>query len=67
MKALVPDGPGRKAIRGHPGRVLARWSTRADLVVTGRPGDPRRARLGSIQHSLLSHAHGAIVIVPSLS
>jgi nucleotide-binding universal stress UspA family protein len=56
----------QQIIRGHPGRVLARWSTRADLVVIGRHGDPRRARLGSIQHPLLSHAHGAIVIVPSL-
>jgi nucleotide-binding universal stress UspA family protein len=55
----------QQVIRGHPGRVLARWSTRADLVVIGRHGDPHRARLGSIQHPLLSHAHGAIGIVPS--
>jgi len=55
----------QQVIRGHPGRVLARWSTRADLVVIGRHGDPHRARLGSIQHPLLSHAHGAIAIVPS--
>ena len=44
-----------------PGR-----SAGADLVVIGRHGGPHRARLGSIQHPLLSHAHGAIAVVPSL-
>jgi len=53
-------------VRGHPGRVLAAYTARADLVVIGRHGDPGRARLGSIQHPLLSHAHGPIAIVPSI-
>ena len=35
-------------------------------VVIGRHGGPRRARLGSIQHPRLSHAHGVIAVVPSL-
>lgn len=56
----------QQVIRGHPGRVLARRSAGADLVVIGRHGGPHRARLGSIQHPLLSHAHGAIAVVPSL-
>jgi hypothetical protein len=61
-----PEVPvSQQVIRGHPGRVLARRSARAGLVVIGRHGDPGRARLGSIQHPLLSHAHGAVAVVPS--
>ncbi len=62
-----PEVPVTQAIvRGHPGRVLAGYTARADLLVIGRHGDPHRARLGSIQHPLLSHAHGPIAIVPSI-
>jgi len=48
-------------IRGHPARVLANYSARADLVVIGRHG----GGIGSIQHALLDHAHGPVAIVPS--
>jgi nucleotide-binding universal stress UspA family protein len=52
---------------GHPGRILAELSTRADLTVLGG-----RARNGAghrgpsmVTHALLSHAHGPVVTVPS--
>ena len=48
-------------IRGHPARVLANYSARADLVVIGRHG----GGIGSTQHALLDHAHGPVAIVPS--
>ena len=47
-------------IRGHPARVLANYSARADLVVIGRHG----SGIGSIQHALLDHAHGPVAVVP---
>ena len=53
-------------IHGHPARVLASYSARADLVVLGRhtthgalPG------LGAVRHAVLNHAHGPVVTVPS--
>jgi nucleotide-binding universal stress UspA family protein len=49
-------------IRGHPARILANYSVRADLVVIGRHGDPG---IGSIQHALLDHARGPVAVVPS--
>jgi nucleotide-binding universal stress UspA family protein len=49
-------------IRGHPARVLANYSVRADLVVIGRHGDPG---IGSVQHALLDHARGPVAVVPS--
>ena len=49
-------------IHGHPARVLANYSARADLVVIGRHGDPG---IGSIQHALLDHARGPVAVVPS--
>jgi nucleotide-binding universal stress UspA family protein len=49
-------------IRGHPARVLANYSARADLVVIGKHGDPG---IGSIQHTLLDHARGPVAVVPS--
>jgi nucleotide-binding universal stress UspA family protein len=49
-------------VRGHPARMLASYSYRADLVVIGRHGDPG---IGSIQHALLDHARGPVAIVPS--
>jgi nucleotide-binding universal stress UspA family protein len=49
-------------IRGHPARVLANYSVRADLVVIGRHGDPG---IGSVQHALLDHARGPVAVIPS--
>jgi nucleotide-binding universal stress UspA family protein len=56
----------RDFVHGHPGRILAGLSARADLVVLGRhtahgplPG------LGAVRHSVLNHAHGPVVTVPS--
>ena len=46
-------------VHGHPGRVLAGLSARADLVVLGRHGTGRAV------HAVLSHAHGPVAIVPS--
>jgi nucleotide-binding universal stress UspA family protein len=58
-----PDVPVRQdVIRGHPGRVLANYSYRADLVVIGRHGHPG---IGSTQHALLDHARGPVAVVPS--
>ena len=48
-------------IHGHPARVLANYSPRADLVVIGRHSDPG---IGSIQHALLDHARGPVAVVP---
>jgi nucleotide-binding universal stress UspA family protein len=64
-------------IRGHPGRVLASYSARADLVVLGRhgsvsgpgsagvPRDPGGPGVGSIVYAVLDHAHGPVAIVPA--
>ncbi len=49
-------------IRGHPARVLANYSVRADLFVIGMHVDPS---IGSIQHALLDHARGPVAVVPS--
>ena len=53
-------------IHGHPARVLASYSGRADLVVLGRHGHPADAGpgIGSIQHAVLDHAHGPVAVVP---
>ncbi len=54
-------------IRGHPGRVLASYSARTDLVVLGRHGHPAGPGpgIGSVQHAVLDHAHGPVAVVPS--
>lgn len=54
-------------IHGHPGRVLAGLSARADLVVLGRHSTHDGARPGParVVHAVLSHAHGPVVTVPS--
>ena len=58
-----PSVPVRRdVVRGHPGRVLADYSARADLVVIGRHDHPG---VGSIQHALLDHARGPVAVVPS--
>ncbi|MGH3253732.1 MAG: universal stress protein [Trebonia sp.] len=52
-------------VHGHPARVLASYSVRADLVVIGRHAGPRgEPGIGGIQHALLSHARGPVAIVP---
>jgi nucleotide-binding universal stress UspA family protein len=54
---------GCEAVRGHPARVLAGASARADLVVLGhRPGG---STLGPVIHAVLGHAHGPVASVPS--
>ena len=46
--------------------MLAEYSARADLIVIGRHGGSRaRTAVGSVQHALLSHAHGPVAVVPS--
>ena len=49
-------------IHGHPARVLASYSARADLVVIGRHDG---SIIGSTQHVLLEHARGPVAVVPS--
>jgi nucleotide-binding universal stress UspA family protein len=53
-------------IHGHPARVLASYSARADLVVLGRHGHPEGTApgIGSIQHAVLDHAHGPVAVIP---
>jgi nucleotide-binding universal stress UspA family protein len=55
-----------EVVHAHPGRVLAGASARADLVVLGRhiPGGPHAPGVGSVTHSVLSHAHGPVVSIP---
>lgn len=54
-------------VHGHPGRVLAALSARADLVVIGRHARHGRALPGParVAHAVLNHAHGPVVTVPS--
>ena len=56
-------------IHGHPARVLAGYSARADLIVLGRHGHPSGVGpgIGSIQHAVLDHAHGPVAVIPSSS
>ena len=52
-------------IHGHPGRMLAEVSARADLVVIGRrAAAASESGTRSVAHALLSHAHGPVAIVP---
>ena len=59
----------RSVVHGHPGRVLADLSARADLVVLGRHGahDRRVPGPARVIHAVVSHAHGSVVIVPPQS
>ena len=54
-------------IHGHPARVLASYSARADLVVLGRHGHPEGVGpgIGSIQHAVLDHARGPVAVIPA--
>ena len=56
----------RDVVHGHPGRVLADLSARADLVVLGRHGANDRLVPGPARviHAVLSHARGPVVVVP---
>ena len=60
-----PDVPASaEVMHAHPGRLLAGASARADLVVLGRHGSGIGPGIGSVTHSVLSHAHGPVVSVP---
>ena len=50
-------------VHGHPGRILAGLSARADLVVLGRKAAHHGP--GAVTHAVLNHAHGTIVTVPA--
>jgi len=52
-------------MHGHPGRVLAGLSARADLVVIGRHAHRMVPGPARIVHTVLSHAHGPVATVPS--
>jgi nucleotide-binding universal stress UspA family protein len=56
----------RDVVHGHPGRVLADLSARADLVVLGRHSANERLVPGPARviHAVLSHSHGPVAIVP---
>jgi nucleotide-binding universal stress UspA family protein len=62
-----PDVPVREDIvQGHPARVLASCTARADLVVIGRRGGHDSGpAIGAVQHGVLNHAHGPVAIVPA--
>lgn len=56
----------RDVVPGHPARMLACYSARADLVVIGRHDGPGTGPpVGSVQHTLLNHARGPVAIVPA--
>lgn len=61
-----PAVPVREdVVRGHPGRVLASYTARSDLVVIGRHGGHATGpAIGAVQHAVLNHAHGPVAIVP---
>ena len=51
---------------GHPARVLADYSSRADLLVIGRhPHAEGHLRLAAIQYPVLAHAHTPVAVIPS--
>ena len=63
-RAKYPDVPvSHDVVHGHPGRILAGLSARADLVVLGRHAAHHGP--GAVTHAVLNHAHGPIVTVPS--
>jgi nucleotide-binding universal stress UspA family protein len=69
-RAGYPDvDASRDVVRGHPGRVLADLSARADLVVLGRHSANGRLVPGPARviHAVLSHARGPVVTVPQQS
>ena len=69
-RGKYPDvDASRDVVHGHPGRVLADLSARADLVVLGRHSATDRLVPGPARviHAVLSHAHGPVVTVPAQS
>jgi nucleotide-binding universal stress UspA family protein len=52
-------------VHGHPGRALVSLSEHADLVVIGRHGHSGLPGPGAVRHAVLTHAHGAVAVVPS--
>ena len=64
-----PDVTVREdVVHGHPARVLASYTARADLVVIGRHGGHDTGpAIGAVQHGVLNHAHGPVAIVPAKS
>ena len=63
-RAKYPDVQvSHDVMRGHPGRILAGLSARADLVVLGRHAAHHGS--GAVIHHVLNHAHGPIATVPS--
>ena len=63
-----PDVPvSTDVVHGHPGRALVGLSARADLVVIGRHAEhPGLPGPGSVRHAVLNHAHGPVVVVPTV-
>jgi nucleotide-binding universal stress UspA family protein len=60
-----PEVHGRMSCAA-PGRVLALYAARTDLVVIGRSARGGTGPvIGAVQHSLLGHARGPVVVVPS--
>jgi nucleotide-binding universal stress UspA family protein len=57
----------QEVVHGHPGRVLAGFSARADLTVLGdhAPQGADTRGPGTVTHAVLNHAHGPVVTVPS--
>jgi nucleotide-binding universal stress UspA family protein len=52
-------------VHGHPARMLAEVSARADVVVIGRRPDwATGSGTRSVVHALLSHARGPVTVVP---
>jgi nucleotide-binding universal stress UspA family protein len=63
-RSKYPDVPvSQDVVHGHPGRILAGLSARADLVVLGR--HPAHHGPGTVTHAVLNHAHGPLATVPS--
>jgi nucleotide-binding universal stress UspA family protein len=69
-RGKYPDvDASRDVVHGHPGRVLADLSARADLVVLGRhnANDRRVPGPARVVHAVVGHAHGPVVVVPPQS
>jgi nucleotide-binding universal stress UspA family protein len=53
-------------IQGHPAQVLARYCSRADLVILGRHDAPGMApSIGSTWRAVLRHATAPVAVVPA--
>jgi len=52
-------------VLAHPGKVLACYSARADLVMIGRRDEGSVGpAIGGTKHALLNHARGTVVVIP---